>query len=391
MVARMELKSIAGAVYVQLAYAAMFLASRLAFTKGMSHFAFVLYRQIVASLAIGLPAAYYLYRISFSQNFYYAGLALTSSTFASTMNNLIPVVTFLLAYFLKLERVRIKVWDGQAKILGTLFCVGGAMLMTFYENTTRQSQEDSHVQQQLYLDHFPLGQSLVKLVGKSHGSFLFGALLTIIGSWSMSFFMIYQAWIVREYPSQLTLSAMVSFMGCLQCALVSLLLENPSALIIQWDMQLLLIAYSVHSSLYLICMALILSISVMRLVIAFIYICIQGIFCTGLGFFIIMWCVKERGPVFVTMFSPLSSVVVAIMEPLLLHEQLTWSSVLGMAIIIAGLYLYLWAKAQDSNPSTDQSQLTDEEEERAIDANERSSREEITIGIQAPLLANTNS
>ncbi|KAG6519092.1 WAT1-related protein At2g37450-like isoform X2 [Zingiber officinale] len=343
MVARMELKSIAGAVYVQLAYAAMFLASRLAFTKGMSHFAFVLYRQIVATLAIGLPAAYYLYRISFSQNFYYAGLALTSSTFASTMNNLIPVVTFLLAYFLKLERVRIKVWVGQAKILGTLFCVGGAMLMTFYENTTRQSQEVSQAQQLLYLDHFPLAQSLLKHVGKIHGSFLFGALLTIIGSWSMSFFMIYQAWIVREYPSQLTLSAMVSFMGCLQCALVSLLLENPSALVIQWDMQLLLIAYS-------------------------------GIFCTGLGFFIIMWCVKERGPVFITMFSPLSSVVVAIMEPLVLHAQLTWGSVLGMAIIIAGLYLYLWAKAQDGNPSTDQPQLTDEEE-----------------GNQAPLLAHSNS
>ncbi|KAG6522013.1 hypothetical protein ZIOFF_019147 [Zingiber officinale] len=210
------------------------------------------------------------------------------------MNNLIPIVTFLLAYLLKLERVRIKVWVGQAKILGTLFGVGGAMLMTFYENTTRQSQEDSHVQQLLHLDHFPL----VKLVGKSHGSFLFGALLTIIGSWSMSFFMIYQAWIVREYPSQLTLSAMVSFMGCLQCALVSLLLENPSALVIQWDMQLLLIAYSVHSSLYR---------NILHRL-----------------FFIIMWCVKERGPVFITMFSLLSSVVVAIMEPLLLHAQLTW-------------------------------------------------------------------
>lgn len=90
----------------------------------------------------------------------------------------------------RLERVRIKLWDGQAKILGTLLCVGGAMLMTFYENPS-QSQEGSHAQQLLYLDHFPLVQSL-KFVGKSRGSFLFGALLTIIGSWSMSFFMIYQ-------------------------------------------------------------------------------------------------------------------------------------------------------------------------------------------------------
>lgn len=59
-----------------------------------------------------------------------------------------------------------------------------------------------------------------------------------------------------------------------------------------------------------------------------------------------------------------------------------------MAIIIGGLYLFLWAKAQDGNPSTDPSQLTDEEEERIIDANERSSIEE-TIGNQAPLLVTT--
>lgn len=39
--------------------------------------------------------------ITISQNFYYAGLALTSSTFASTMNNLQPAVTFLLAYILR--------------------------------------------------------------------------------------------------------------------------------------------------------------------------------------------------------------------------------------------------------------------------------------------------
>ena len=52
---------------------------------------------------------------------------------------------------------------------------------------------------------------------------------------------------------------------------------------------------------------------------------LQGIFCAGFGVFAMMWCVKETGPVYVTAFSPVSTVMVAILEPLLLHVQLTWS------------------------------------------------------------------
>ncbi|THU61907.1 hypothetical protein C4D60_Mb07t28190 [Musa balbisiana] len=137
-----------GMIYVQVAYAAMFLITRLAFTRGMSHYGFVLYRQIIAVVAI-CPLACFLDReigrltfrwknagqifllalmgISISQNFYYAGLAYTSSTFVSTMNTLQPVITFLLAYLLRLEEVSIKNRTGQAKILGTFLCVGGAM------------------------------------------------------------------------------------------------------------------------------------------------------------------------------------------------------------------------------------------------------------------------
>lgn len=40
--------------------------------------------------------------------------------------------------------------------------------------------------------------------------------------------------------------------------------------------------------------------------------------------FTIMWCAKEKGPVFATALNPLSTVLVTALEPLLLHEQLTW-------------------------------------------------------------------
>ncbi|XP_042373338.1 WAT1-related protein At1g09380-like isoform X2 [Zingiber officinale] len=265
---------LAGMLYVQVAYGAMFLISRFALISGMSHYAFVLYRQLIASVAI-FPVAYYfnssmqlsklswknlkhifflaLIGQSISQNFYYAGLALTSSTFASTMNNLQPAITFLLAYLLKLEEVKIRRWEGQAKVVGTLVCVGGAVVMTL----SKAHGEGLH--------------EVLKLVihGEVSGAgFILGAILTIIGSASWSLFIIY-----------------------------------------------------------------------------------QGIFCSGLGFFTIMWCVKEKGPVYSTAFNPIATLLVAILEPLLLHVKLTWGSLTGMAMVIGGLYLYLWGKAQDVKSS----------------------------------------
>ncbi|KAJ8470070.1 hypothetical protein OPV22_024413 [Ensete ventricosum] len=91
------------------------------------------------------------------------------------------------------------------------------------------------------------------------------------------------ACVVAEYPSQLTLSGLVNLAGGLQCAVISLIFEKPAALRLRWDLQLLAIAYS-------------------------------GIFCGGLGVFAMMWCVKETGPVYVTAFSPMSTVMVAIRE-----------------------------------------------------------------------------
>ncbi|RWW68668.1 hypothetical protein BHE74_00023797, partial [Ensete ventricosum] len=105
---------------------------------------------------------------------------------------------------------------------------------------------------------------------------LLGCLLFIVYSRS-------QACVVAEYPSQLTLSGLVNLAGGLQCAVISLIFEKPAALRLRWDLQLLAIAYS-------------------------------GIFCGGLGVFAMMWCVKETGPVYVTAFSPMSTVMVAIRE-----------------------------------------------------------------------------
>lgn len=48
----------------------------------------------------------------------------------------------------------------------------------------------------------------------------------------------------------------------------------------------------------------------------------QGIVCSGLAYYIQGVVMKDRGPVFVTAFSPLSMVIVAVLSSFILAEQM---------------------------------------------------------------------
>ncbi|KAG6529659.1 hypothetical protein ZIOFF_011872 [Zingiber officinale] len=90
----------AGMVSAQVVFATTLLLSRHLFTHGMSFYAFVLYRQMTSTLVIS-PIFFYINRVTLNQMLHNAGTALTSSIFVGTMNNLIPSITFLLAYLLR--------------------------------------------------------------------------------------------------------------------------------------------------------------------------------------------------------------------------------------------------------------------------------------------------
>ncbi|KAK8953754.1 WAT1-related protein [Platanthera guangdongensis] len=66
-----------------------------------------------------------------NMSFYYKGLELSSATLASTMSNIIPAVTFLMAATIGMERVEIGSVRSMAKVLGTMVCVCGAFMMVF--------------------------------------------------------------------------------------------------------------------------------------------------------------------------------------------------------------------------------------------------------------------
>ncbi|KAH9302105.1 hypothetical protein KI387_013688, partial [Taxus chinensis] len=146
-------KPVAAMVGLQFGYAIMNIMTRISLTGGLSPYVFVTYRQAVASMVL-IPVAYFLERkkrpaltfpvfcnifllsligITLNQNFYLKGLYLASSTLATAMSNVIPAVIFLIAVTIGMEVVNCKSVRGQAKVLGMLICVGGAMMMAVYK------------------------------------------------------------------------------------------------------------------------------------------------------------------------------------------------------------------------------------------------------------------
>ncbi|PKI68306.1 hypothetical protein CRG98_011301 [Punica granatum] len=69
-----------------------------------------------------------------------------------------------------------------------------------------------------------------------------------------------------------------------------------------------------------------------------------GVVCSGLIIFILLWCTEKKGPVFVTMFTPLSTILVAVLAYFILGEKLYIRSNIEAAVVIVGLYLLLWGK-----------------------------------------------
>ncbi|KAL6185083.1 hypothetical protein ACLB2K_041218 [Fragaria x ananassa] len=153
---------------------------------------------------------------------------------------------------------------------------------------------------------------------------------------------IFEAITLKRYPAQLSLTTWMSFLGAAQSAVFAACTEHKrAAWTIGFNIDLWSILYS-------------------------------GAVCSGLIYFIQLWCTVEKGPVFVTMFDPVATILVAILACFVLGERLYWQvildfllrysfpeilswkdcgstpdSIVGAGIVILGLYLLLWGKEGD--------------------------------------------
>ncbi|KAF3581306.1 hypothetical protein DY000_02035504 [Brassica cretica] len=312
-------------VLLQVGLAGMDILSKAVLNKGMSNYVLVVYRHAVATVVMAPFALYFdkkvrpkmtlmiFFKITLlgllepviDQNLYYLGMKYTTATFATAMYNVLPAITFVLAYIFGLERVKLRCIRSAGKVIGTLATVGGAMIMTLVKGPV--------------LDLFwTKGASTQNTDGTDINSAIKGAVLVTIGCFSYACFMILQAVTLRTYPAELSLTAWICLMGTIEGTAVALVMEkgNPGAWAIGWDTKLLTSTYS-------------------------------GIVCSAIAYYVGGMVMKTRGPVFVTAFSPLCMIIVAIMSTVIFAEQMYLGRVLGAVVICAGLYLVIWGKGKD--------------------------------------------
>ncbi|PON75298.1 Plant-drug/metabolite exporter [Parasponia andersonii] len=323
-------KPFVAVILLQFGFAGLSIITKFALNQGISQHVLVPYRHAVAAAVIA-PFALVLERktrpkmtyaiftkIMFlgllepviDQNLFYTGMKSTTATFAAAMSNILPAFVFILAWIFRLEKVDIKRIHSLVKVLGTIVTVGGAMFMTLFNGPMLSlpwAKPDSH--------HHSSTAANNKVSIK-------GSLMIAAGCVGWSSFMILQAITLKSYPAELSLTVFICLAGATQGSLVAVALEwgNPAAWSIGLDAMLLASLYS-------------------------------GIVCSGFTYYVQGVVMKEKGPVFVTAFNPLSMVIVAILSSFIFSEMLYLGRVVGAVIIVAGLYMVLWGKSKDKPPS----------------------------------------
>ncbi|XP_048128930.1 WAT1-related protein At4g08300-like isoform X2 [Rhodamnia argentea] len=286
----------------QIGYTFLYFITEASFNHGMNPHVYITYRHIVAGLVM-LPFAYFLERkirpqltlylfveifilsllgVGLTLNMYFASLRYTSPTFLASMVNTIASLTFVIAIVLRLEVLDLRNPRGMAKALGTLVSLAGVMMMTLYKGPIVRN----------------LGHPLIHIGGNTsvREDWLKGSILTVGSCITWSIWYIMQAYTLKRYPAQLSLTTWMSFVGGAQSAVFTVIVEHKRA---AWTIGLNI---DFWSTIY------------------------GGVVCSGLIIFIQLWCTQEKGPVFVTMFNPLSTILVAVLAYFVLGEKLYMGS-----------------------------------------------------------------
>lgn len=324
-------------VIVQIGYAGMTIMSKLAMDTGMDPFIHVAYRQMFGTMAIA-PFAYFLERgtrprmtksillqiflcsifgATLNQITYFVGLKNSTPTIACALSNITPAVTFILALPFGLESVGLRTAGGQAKVWGTILCVGGALLLSFYHGHILHIGQST-----IHWEYAQNASNQSSTTTNGHGNVFLGPFLIIASAVSWAIWFIIQARLNKEYNAPYSSAAWMCFIASFESVVIGFLFNhNISA----WALSPSIRA---TSSIF------------------------SGVFCTALAYCVMSWCLGRKGPLYVSVFNPLLLVIVAILSWALLREKLYTGTLVGSIMIVMGLYGVLWGKNKEMQSGT---------------------------------------
>ena len=134
---------------------------------------------------------------------------------------------------------------------------------------------------------------------------------------SWSGWLVFQAPLLKKYPARLSVTSYTCFFGLLQFLVIALLCErNAQAWLFHSGGEAFTILYA-------------------------------GVAASGIAFAVQIWCIDRGGPVFVAVYQPVQTFVVAIMASIASGEEFYLGGIIGAVLIVAGLYFVLWGKSEE--------------------------------------------
>ncbi|KAI4304245.1 hypothetical protein MLD38_039786 [Melastoma candidum] len=245
-----------------------------------------------------------------NQVFYFVGLSNSPPMVAAAMSNLLPALTFVFAIIFRQETARIRIRSGQAKVLGTMACVGGAMMLSFYHGKAINLGNS--------LIHWRFVETTKAQGSAKKTSFILGPSMLFASTSSWALWFIIQVKLSIKFPAPYTTTMLMSLMASVECATLGAILEHrPSVWSFSSPIRLMAALYS-------------------------------GIVGSAVAFCVMSWCVERKGPLYTSIFSPLLLILTTVMSWAILHEKIYIGTVVGSVFIIGGLYSVLWGKDKET-------------------------------------------
>ncbi|CAL9106647.1 unnamed protein product [Musa textilis] len=314
-----ELVIISGNLGVQIMFGAYTVLLNGVFAAGVNP----LFLNILGNLATGviLPLAVVfekyvlillqLVSATLCQALNFVGIKKASPDVASAMPNLTPGLIFIIAACLRFEKFDACCWYSRAKVMGTLVCLTGTMAMCFLQSPSESPRSTINLSAVL-AKPFTLDKAI-------YNDWIVGCLCLLAGAISQSCTTVLQAATTLEFPAPTSLVVITSSMGSLLTALLQFLTEGE---------------INAGSS------------TLSSTSIAGVVSLVLGVV-AAIGITFQTWCIVEKGPVLVAIFSPIQTVTTVVLSAILFRQIITLGSLAGMVLMFAGLYIVLWAKKNE--------------------------------------------
>ncbi|KAL2253564.1 UNVERIFIED_CONTAM: WAT1-related protein, partial [Sesamum indicum] len=326
----------------------------------------------------------------------YAGLSYSSPTLSSAMANLIPAFTYILAIifsknlqsspenvslchcyadkfissgrqsgFVTMEEVHLRKLSTISKVLGTLVSISGAFIVTFYKGPAIIGRT------------LTSGSSTLLYLQQTR-NWVLGGLFTACACLLTALWCILQASILNMYPAEMIAVAIYCFFVTIQSLVVSLIAERDStAWTIETKIGLIAVFYveeaqtppmasdplmvaktHIHQEMRRRVIRVMDSSAEERNRIkeepdrewaktADLGEPSKAIINIAYRLYVTAWCLWRTGPLFVSLFKPLTIVITVAIGVIFMKDDLYLGSLVGALVLVIGFYGVMWGKAKE--------------------------------------------